>query len=192
MIKYIEATDSKDLNRIQARAIALIGKGRETMHIALVATILHIFKHGDRTGAQTLIDALKMEKANKGTRVLVIEWLKTYGGLIYEADSKSEQYGQFVGWLGKDHIAANLEAGKANPYHQKPEKEKVFEGYDFNAELVALVDKHGKMAIKAEKMNDIDKAKVQLKVNQQTLNMVLNACGLEAILNEDAQDQLAG
>lgn len=137
---------------IVARIDAVVeqaGTVQETIQGIAIDVILHAYKHGDYTLANTLVTKLP-----DGVRkVALVEWFKRFGGLT--ADAKG-----FNGWAGAEHIKANIEGAKKTKWWTlKPEAP--FAGYDLKAKLEALIkaatkaaqDKH---ALEAE--GDTDKA----------------------------------
>src|SRR3546814_12042919 len=57
-LKYTTAKDTKALEALQDKAIRSVQSARVHIQVALVATILHMGKHGDWTVASRLVDGL--------------------------------------------------------------------------------------------------------------------------------------
>lgn len=140
------------------------------MQIAAVATIKHAFDHGDWTYAQKLVDGL----GNTVNGMALVEWFKLYGGLTL--DDKG-----FTGWSGKQHIEDNFQAAKDTMWWEL-KKANPFKGYSLEAQLQQLIKNHNAIVKKAEDMDEVDKAKIDVKVNDATIQAVLQLCNFDAII----------
>src|SRR3546814_547492 len=96
-IKYTTAKDTKALEALQDKAIRSVQSARVHIQVALVATILHMGKHGDWTVASRLVDGL----GNTVNGKAIVQWFKDYGNL--STDDKG-----FIGFTEKDFNKAIL------------------------------------------------------------------------------------
>lgn len=172
-IKYVFAKDVKELEKLQAKAIKSVQSARVAVQIAAVATIRHAYEHGDWTYAQTLVDGVS-GAANAHS---LVEWFKKYGGL--QADDNG-----FIGWNGKDHIKNNFEEAKATMWWEA-KGSNPFKGYNLEGALQNVLKQHVSMMKKIDKLSDEDKGKVNLQVNDETIQAVLKLCNFEAIIEQD-------
>lgn len=170
-IKYVFAKDAADLDKIQGKAIKSVQKARELVQIAAVATIKHTFDHGDWTYAQKLVDGL----GNTVNGMALVEWFKVYGGLTVTEEG-------FNGWSGKEHIHDNFQAAKDTMWWEL-KKANPFKGYSLEQQLQQLIKNHNAMLRRKEQMPEEDQAKINVEVNDATIQAVLSLCNFEAIIN---------
>lgn len=181
-IKYVTCKDGKALELLQDKVFATIHKARTAVQVALVATILHIAKHGDYTSANRMVEGL----GNTVNGKAVVEFFVRYGALVIGEDGKS------FGGLKKDFtglIAGSLDEAKATMWYdlkiQAP-----FKGFSLEAALMAVIKQH-KAAI--AKAGDDNPELVSVEVNDSTIRSVLALCNFDAIIrgdgaNDDVQD----
>lgn len=174
VIKYVFASDVAALVRIQSAAIRAVQSARVAIQIAAVATIRHAFEHGDWTYAGKLVDGL----GNTINGAALVEWFKVYGGLT--TDDKG-----FIGWQGKDYIAAHFDDAKAKMWWEL-KKPNPFKGFDLEAALQRVIKEHKTMQEKVVGLSDEDKAKVKFTVNDATVQAVLKLCNFDAIFDASA------
>jgi len=187
------------LSQIQNQAILGLAKSRERMHQALILTLIHIEKHGDRNALHNLIDGLKKDKANANVLSRISVWLTDFAGMKFDDDHKSPTYKSIIGWQGSDFIRSNFEQAKKTPYwnHKKPASVKtlpVFAGFDLDKNLSALIAQSKDMIEKEKAMLPDEKAKVHLEVSDVTFKALLellDMIGLELVLNEQDDTQEA-
>ena len=176
-IKYVFAKNAADLEKIQATAVKSVQKARIQVQIAAVATIRHAFEHGDYTYAQKLVDAL----GNTVNGAALVEWFVVYGGL--EASDEG-----FIGWKGKDHIKDKFEEAKAKMWWELKVKNP-FKGYSLEEALKKVISQHAEMQKKLKGMNEEEQAKVDMHVNDATIQAVLKLCNFEAIIRPEEQEE---
>lgn len=176
-VKYVTPKDANDLNRIQDLAIKSAHKTRIAIQVALVATMLHIGKHGDWTGAGRLVDGL----GNTVNGRAIVEWFVKFCGLTLAEDGSG-----FDG-IEKGHaerIRKQLEEAKdtmwwefkvANPY----------KGWNADEELQRWIKKNKETQAKLANLNPEDRAKVNLKVNEATIQQVLAMVKFDEILTAE-------
>lgn len=177
-IKYVFAKDAAGLEKIQASAIKSVTKARVQVQIAAVATIRHAFEHGDWTYAQRLVDGL----GNTVNGAALVEWFAKYGGLTIE-DGKG-----FSGWKGKDHIEANFNEAKAEMWWDL-KKKNPYAGFSLEAALQKVIKDHTAAQAKLASLSEEDKAKVQLTVNDATIQAVLKLCNFDVIINDEPVEE---
>lgn len=171
-IKYVFAKDAADLEKIQAKAVKSVHSARVQIQIAAIATIKHAHTCGDWTYAQKLVEAL----GNTVNGAALVEWFKVYGGL------KADDNG-FSGWSGKDHIEKNFQEAKDKMWWELKVKNP-FKGWSLEEALKKVIVDHGKMKEKIQGMNAEEQAKVDMTVNDATIQAVLKLCNFEAIIGE--------
>lgn len=172
-IKYVFAKDAADLEKIQGKAIKSVQSARVAVQIAAVATIKHAYVHGDWSYAQKLITGL----GNTVNGAALVEWFKTYGGLKVSDEG-------FTGWSGKDYIEANFEKAKATMWWDL-KKANPFKGFSLEQALQAVIKQHTDASKKLDALTEEEKAKVDFKVNDATIQAVLGLCNFQAIIQDE-------
>lgn len=168
-IKYVFAQDAAGLLKLHAAAVKAVASARVSIQVAAVATLKHAHVHGDWTFAGKLVESL----GNTINGAALVEFFKVYGGLT--TDDKG-----FIGWKGKDFIAANFEAAKEKMWWEL-KKPNPFKGFDLEAALQRVIKEHATMQEKVVGLSDEDKAKVKFTVNDATVQAVLKLCNFDAI-----------
>lgn len=176
-IKYVTPKDANDLNRIQDLAIKSAHKARNAIQVALVATMIHIGKHGDWTGAARLVDGL----GNTVNGRAIVEWFVQFCGLTLAEDGSG-----FDG-IEKGHaerIRKELDKAKAKMWWElKPANP--YKGFNADEALQQFIEKHKKAQAKMATLSEEDKAKVNLKVNDATIQQVLAMVKFDEILTAE-------
>lgn len=179
-IKYVTAKDNADLEKIQDRAVKSINSARVSIQVALVATVLHIAKHGNYTVAQRLVDGL----GNSVNGVAVVEWFKRFGKL----STSDEGFNGIANDFSK-LIAASLEEAKAKMWWElKPIN--AFKGYNAEAALQQFIKTHKSFTAKLMTMPLEDQAKVDVSINDATIKQVLALCNFDAIIDEQLKQEV--
>lgn len=184
-----------ELIKVQGEAIRAIGASRGGMHKALVMTLLHVTAHGDWNGAKQFLIAIKADEHAKTLAKKVQLWLETFGGMVVSTDkTQPDTLGQIVGMRSIEYIAQRIEAAKTTPYYAVTKDDQGFQGFSLDEALGKVLNEAGKVNKKLAEgsFNDIEKAKVKMQVSQGTLNALLAACGLEAVLTDDAIGVMQG
>lgn len=186
------------LKQLQDQAVLGLSKSRSRMHNALIATLRHIYEHGDRNSLHNIVDQLKANKSDAGNLHRISVWLEELGGMKFDKDSKSPTYKSIIGWEGKDFIQANFERAKSTPWYEykKPAIVKetatvAFAGFNLDGELSKLVSAAKSMRDLEATASEEDKSKINLSVRDETLNALLDIIGLEAVLIEEEQPMVA-
>lgn len=172
-ITYVVAKDVKDLERIQDLAVKAVQSARAKVQIALVATMLHIGKHGDYTVANRLVEGL----GNTVNGKAIVEWFVRFCGLSVADDASG-----FDGIVNKhaDYIRNKLEDAKATMWWElKPANP--FKGWSLDDALQAVIKQHKAAQEKLKGLSDEDKAKVSLKANDATIQQVLAICKFDEL-----------
>jgi hypothetical protein len=171
-IKYVDCKDAASLNAIQDKAIKSVHSARTLIQIALVATILHIGKHGDYTSANRLVEGL----GNTVNGRAVVEYFVKFGALKVGEDGKG-----FAG-LVKDFpevIKGTLDEAKATMWYdlkiQQP-----FKGVNLEAMLTSLINKVDKAKVTASETGHDDM--VNTTVSDNTIRKLLQLANFDAIL----------
>lgn len=173
-ISYVAAKDVKDLERIQDGAIKAIQSARLKVQIALVATMLHIGKHGDYTLASRLVDGL----GNTINGKAIVEWFTRYCGLSVAEDGSG-----FDGIVNKHEafIREHLEDAKATMWWElKPANP--YKGFNLEEALQKVIKDQKAAQEKAKGLSEEDRAKVSFKVNDATIQQVLALCKFNEII----------
>lgn len=157
--KTTASTAAAALTKKIEAVIAQSNTMQESIQAVAIDVLLHAYKHGDYSFANTLVKGL-----GKGIRATaLVEWFTKFGGLTVGNN-------QFESWKGKEHIKANLQAAKEQKWWTlKPEN--VFAGYDFDAQLAKLIKKAEEMrAAEAKYRNEGDTKKADaIKVDSAKL-----------------------
>lgn len=179
-IKYITPKDAAHLTTIQAKAITSVNKARDLVQIALVATILHIARHGDRTVADQFVSGL----GNTVNSAAVVEYLVTFGGLTVNDEGTG-----FGGWQGADYIKAKLDSAKEKMWWEL-KRANPFKGYNADAAIAKLVKDYKAMQNKAE---GEDADKINLTISEESIKALLSLTNFEVIISGDTaiNDELA-
>lgn len=120
--------------------------------------LLHAYKHGDYTLANTLVNTLPDGIRKKG----LVAWFEKFGGLVVVGKA-------FGDWKGKDHIKTNMNDAKATKWwSMKPEQP--FAGYDLKDKLAALVKAAQK---KADEKTELAKQGDSEKADQISIDPAL-------------------
>lgn len=190
--------DNTKLSHLQNLAVASLSRSRGLMHKALIATLSHIYQHGDRNALHNIVDQLKANKADAANLHRISVWLEELGGMQFDTNPKSPTYKSINGWQGKDYIQANFERAKNTPWYEykkpaivKEAKPVTFAGFNLDGELSKLVAAAKSMKDLEATASDEDKTKINLSVRDETLNALLDIIGLEAVLIEDEQPMVA-
>lgn len=178
-IKYVYAKSVAELEAIQAKAVKSVNSARVLVQIAAVATIRHAYEHGDYSYAGKLVTAL----GNTVNGKALIEWFKVYGGL------KTDETG-FIGWSGKAFIEGKFDEAKAKMWWEL-KVANPFQGWSLEDRLQQILKEHKAIEAKLAKLDDTDKAKIKLDVNDATIKAVLKLCKFEAIIGEEPANDVA-
>jgi hypothetical protein len=172
-IKYVEAKDLKGLEVIQDKAIKSVHSARMLIQVALVATILHMGKHGDWTVASRLVEGL----GNTVNGKAVVEWLRKFGNLSTNDDG-------FTGFTNKDFkaaVLATLDEAKATMWYEL-KIVNPFKGYSLEAQLQQVIKNHKSVMAKVDTLSKDEQDKVDVTVNDATIRQVLALCKFDAII----------
>lgn len=183
----------KTLAQRQDLAVKTLGKGRQYMHTILIETLQHIHKHGDRNALTNLMDKLKESKADSGNRHRIQVWLTDLAGMVFDDNKESKTYGDIIDWKGKQHIQDHFEKAKKSPWfeYRKPASVKeikpapVFAGFNLEAKLSEVINAAKSMRDLEPQMTEENKAKINLSCSLETINLLLDLIGIEAVLNDD-------
>lgn len=173
-IKYAMPKDAAELAKMCAKAVKSVQSARVSVQQAAVGVLYHAFKHGDYTAATTLVNDL----GNTINGAALVEFFKVYGGLKI-----NEEQGCFDGWQGKQFIEDNFNDAKAKMWWELKVKQP-FKGFDLEAALQQVIKRHKEAQEKIVGMTPEDQAKVNVKVNDATIQQVLAMCNFEAIIGE--------
>ncbi len=193
--EIIAPKNNLELIKVQGEAIRAIGASRGGMHKALVMTLLHVLNHDDWNGAKMFLIAIKGDEHTKTLAKKIQAWLEQFGGMVVSADkTQPDTLGQIVGYRGQAYIAGNIELAKATPWYTSAKVEQSFAGFSLDEALGKVLNEAGRINKKLTEggFNELDAQKVKMGVSQATLNALLSACGLEAVLNDDAVEVLQG
>src|SRR3546814_601801 len=177
-IKYTTAKDTKALEALQDKAIRSVQSARVHIQVALVATILHMGKHGDWTVASRLVDGL----GNTVNGKAIVQWFKDYGNL--STDDKG-----FIGFTEKDFnkaILSTLDDAKAKMWWEL-KVQNPYAGFSAEAALLKVL-KDSKAAKARAIANPADAGKIELAVSEVTIKAVLAMANFEAILDNASND----
>lgn len=174
-IKYVTAKDTAGLEKIQDNAIRSVGRARDLVQIALVATVCHIGQHGDYTCATRLVEGL----GNTVNGAAVVEWFKRFGKL---ATDDTGFTGLSKGF--KESILGTLDEAKAT-YWWTLKASNPFKGYSAEAALQQFIKNHKSITTKLMTMPAEDAAKVDVHVNSATIQQVLALCNFDAIIDAE-------
>lgn len=176
-IKYVFAKNVADLEKIQASAVKAVQSARVKVQIAAVATIRHAYEHGDYTYAQKLVDAL----GNTVNGAALVEWFVQFGGLTTSDEG-------FIGWKGKKHIEDKFEDAKKKMWWELKVKNP-FKGFSLEDALKKVIADHDAMKKKMVGMTEEDQQKVNMHVNDATIQAVLKLCNFETIIEGEQEEQ---
>lgn len=175
-LKYLVAKNDADLNLIQGRAVKATHKARDLVQIALVATIIHLAQHGNRTVADQFVAGL----GNTVNSAAVVEWFVQFGGLTVNEEGTG-----FGGWQGADYIKDNLnrEGGAKDTMWWELKKVNPFKGYNADAEIMRLVKNYKAMQAKAQG-DDADK--INLTISDESIKALLNLANFNVLIEGEA------
>jgi len=172
-IKYVLTKTVAELDKLQLKAVKSVQSARVAIQIASVATIHHAYEHGDWTYAEKLVVAL----GNTVNGKALVEWFKVYGGL--KTDDKG-----FTGWSGAEYIKEHFSDAKAVMWWDL-KVVSPFKGYSLEDALLKVIKDHDKAAKAMEGMSDEDKDKVNMAVNDSTIQSVVRLCNFKAIIENE-------
>lgn len=148
---------------------------RTSVQKAAVAILLHAYKYGDYTMAEALVEA-----CGDGVRGdALVTFFAKCGGLKVDEENNT-----FCGWKGRDHIKAHMELAKEKPWYLY-KKANPFKGYDVNQALAQLEKKFNKMKKDVDGMEEGDKEKVNLVIDEAILKRIMSMANFEAIIPVD-------
>lgn len=173
-IKYNEKElSAKELEALQDKAVKSVNASRVQVQVALVATILHIGKHGDWTVAQRFVERL----GNSVNSPAIVDWLKQYGHLTVNDDG-------FTGFTEKNFrnsILSTLDDAKKD-FWWSHKVQAPFKGYSAEAALQQFIKTHNAQVKKLTERTPEERAKVSLAVNDATIRQVLALCHFDSII----------
>lgn len=180
-IKYTTAKDVAALEKIQDKAIKSVQSARVHIQVALVATVIHMGKHGDWTVASRLVDGL----GNTVNGKAIVEWFKRFGNL--SCDDKG-----FTGFTDKDFSKAilatlNTENGAKATMWWELKVQAPYAGFNAEAVLQKFI-KDSKAAQARALANPDDASKIDIAISEGTIKALLDMANFEAILTNAAND----
>lgn len=175
-LKYVIAKNDADLNLIQGRAVKATHKARDLVQIALVATVIHLAQHGNRTVADQFVAGL----GNTVNSAAVVEWFVQFGGLTV-----NEEGNGFGGWQGADYIKDNLnrEGGAKSTMWWELKKVNPFKGYNADAAIALLIKNYKAMQTKASK-EDVDN--INLTISDESIKALLSLTSFNVLFSDEA------
>lgn len=173
-IKYAMPKDAAELAKLCAKAVKSVQSARVSVQQAAVGVLYHAYKHGDYTAATSLVNDL----GNTINGKALIEFFVKFGGLKVNAETNS-----FDGWAGKDYIEAAFNDAKATMWWDL-KVQQPFKGFDLEAALQQVIKRHKEAQEKVVGLTPEDQARVNVKVNDATIQQVLAMCNFEAIIND--------
>ena len=179
-VVYKLAKTVKELDRQIELAIQSANTMKNRVQVAAVSILAHAEAHGDYTRAAVLVDGL-----GQGINgAALVEFFVKFGGLVVDAEE-----GGFSGWSGKEYIAENFEAAKAQPWFEL-KAVNPWAGYNLEDALTKLADNHIKMTQKLGKLadNDPNREKFEFEVSEAVITRVVSLCNMEVIV-ADADDE---
>ena len=171
-IKYVEAKNDAELDKLINNSIRSVQKAREHVQIAAVAVLLHAAKHGDWTKANVLVEGLGSTVNGQA----LVKFFVDYGGLTTNAESSA-----FGGWQGAEYIREHLDAAKEKMWWDL-RKVNPFAGYNADTELNRFVEKHRKMVKTIAGLTPEDQGKVSFIISDKTMAAVLSLVDFEHIV----------
>jgi hypothetical protein len=171
-LKYVEAKNETELNKLIDSSIRSAVKAREAVQIAAVAILIHAAKHGDWTKANVLVDGL----GNTINGAALVEWFIRFGGLSVNTEGTA-----FGSWAGVDHIKANLEAGKDKMWWEL-RKQNAFAGYNATDAVMKFVKHHKDLQKKIAGMRPEDAGKISFIISDEAMLAVLSLVNFEHIV----------
>lgn len=128
-IKYITFKTAAEMNTAIDKVVTDAKTLQARIQVVAWGILCHAVKHGDWTATQRLVDELPEGIRRK----MLVEWFVKAGMQVSEKDA------MFVGF-DADYCKANADAIKARMWWEgKPER--IFEGFDINAEIDRLIKK---------------------------------------------------
>ncbi len=181
-MRYTFAKDRAHLADMVAKAIVTVQRAKDKVQVVAVAILKHAHEHGDYSLAEELVNGLGNGINAKG----LVEFFVRFGGLVVD-----EEEGGFTGWQGAEFIQENFTEAKGTMWYDLAPANP-WAGYNLEAELVKVINKHDKMLKKLAKLDsdDEDRAKYNLDVSEGTRAIVFNMCDFR-VLEEDTTDEQA-
>ncbi|CCI88385.2 hypothetical protein BN110_015 [Yersinia phage phiR8-01] len=128
-IKYVTFKTSEELNKAIDKVVTDAKSLQSRIQVVAWGILCHAVKHGDYTGAQRLVSELPEGIRRK----MLVKWFVKAGMEVSEKDA------MFVGF-NPEFCRDNADAIKARMWWEgKPER--IFEGFDINAEIDRLIKK---------------------------------------------------
>jgi len=174
-MKYTLPADQAALRTMTDKAIKSAQTMRNLVQQASIAILHHAFKCGDYTEANYLVEGL----GHGVKRDSLVEFFVKFGGLKIDEDAQA-----FSGWQGKDYIKANFEDAKEQMWWDL-KKANPFKGFDMEAELVKLMKRATKVNTDMEAMEEADKEKITMHVQEGTMRALMAFANFEAIIPVD-------
>lgn len=171
-IKYITPKDAAHVDNLIGKAVKSVAKARVDVQVAAVAILFHAEKHGDYTKANELVTGL----GNTINGKALVEWFVVYGGLVIDEESEA-----FASWKGAEHIRDKFQEAKAKMWWEL-KQQRPFSGFNLEEALQRVLRDHKKATKDMDKLSEEDRAKVNIKVNDDTIKAVLGLCNFEAIV----------
>lgn len=144
----------KELDKAIAAVIDASKGLQDNIQAVAVGIMVHCYKHGDFTRAQTLVDGL-----GQGVRrAALVEWFHACG---LKVDEKEQRFNGF----NKAKMEDKFEKLKSTPWYTlKPERP--FMGFDMQAELERLIKKAERAMKTAADTPDLDAALMKVTPDQ--------------------------
>lgn len=144
----------KELDKAIASVIDASKGLQDNIQAVAVGIMVHAWKHGDFTRAQTLVDGL-----GQGVRrAALVEW---FHGCGLKVDEQEQRFSGF----NKAKMEDKFEKMKSTPwYTMKPERP--FTGFDMKAELERLIKKAERAMKTAANTPDLDAALMKVTPDQ--------------------------
>jgi hypothetical protein len=177
-IKYVMPKDAAELAKLCDKAVKSVQTARVNVQQAAVGVLYHAFKHGDYSAATSLVTSL----GNTINGKALVEFFVKFGGL-----SIDEEKGAFVDWKGKDYIEKAFNDAKATMWWDL-KLQQPFKGFDLEAALQNVLKKHKETQEKVKGMTPEDQAKVNMHVNEATMQQLFAICNFEAIVSQEEQE----
>lgn len=171
-IKYTLPKDSAELDKLVAKAIKSVQSARVTVQQAAVAVLHHAYQHGDYSAASGLVEGL----GNTINGKALVEFFVKFGGLKINADKKG-----FDGWSGKEFIKEHFNDAKATMWWDLKQQQP-YKGFDLEAALQSVLKQHKDAQSKLEGLSEEEKAKVNFKVNDATIQQIFMLCDFKPII----------
>lgn len=185
----IDNVDSNSLTKIQDRAIRATHSARESVQVALVATVAHLYRYHDVRVARRLVDGLQDTVRGKA----VIDFLCRFGHMtVGKVEIDGKEVNTFAATVGdaQEHAAAvkaSYDEAKATQWWKlAPNDVNKFKGWSLDQALLDLVAKNKKQLDKAAKHPELAE-KINVQVSDKTIQAVVAMCNFDAILEDVAK-----